>query len=319
MPRGLWPVGPAIKDANVAPELHAAQQEFEGVVVETSEETHRQAWLQVADEFRFRKPLGQSLRRIKGVRDEVVVSRIFGWTHNPSVARQVAQRKAELYETLMGGRQLAAMLETRPFLETLKRYSIPVALATPLSESKVKDGLQRHNLAQYFDAVVTAEDSGSAEVEFYYAYAASKIQRPPIRCVVVGESNTSVEAAHELGMKCVVVTGASSPSESTAGLGWGFRACGVRTLVLDHVLHYALTFAFNLAAPQRVTRCTWSLALLPQHRHEPRVRLHGCRPGGAQPVATVIHEHEAPVCGGEPCGVQAEPAGGARAQPGGRH
>ncbi|PNW85576.1 hypothetical protein CHLRE_03g193300v5 [Chlamydomonas reinhardtii] len=181
--------------------------EFEGVVVETSEETHRQAWLQVADEFRFRKPLGQSLRRIKGVRDEVVVSRIFGWTHNPSVARQVAQRKAELYETLMGGRQLAAMLETRPFLETLKRYSIPVALATPLSESKVKDGLQRHNLAQYFDAVVTAEDSGSAEVEFYYAYAASKIQRPPIRCVVVGESNTSVEAAHELGMKCVVVTG----------------------------------------------------------------------------------------------------------------
>ncbi|EFJ41744.1 hypothetical protein VOLCADRAFT_84030 [Volvox carteri f. nagariensis] len=181
--------------------------EFEGVVVEASDETHRQAWLQVADEFKYKRPLGQLLRRIKGVRDEVVVSRVFGWTHNPSVARQVAQRKGEIYEQLMGGRQPAAMLEARPFLETLKRYSVPVALATPLHEAKVHEALQRHNLQGYFDATVTAEDSGSAEVEFYYAYAASKIQRPPIRCVVVGESNTSVEAAHELGMKCVVVTG----------------------------------------------------------------------------------------------------------------
>ncbi|GLI69210.1 hypothetical protein VaNZ11_013783, partial [Volvox africanus] len=181
--------------------------EFEGVVVEASDDTHRQAWLQVADEFNYKRPLGQLLRRIKGVRDEVVVSRVFGWTHNPSVARQVAQRKGEVYEQLMGGRQPAAMLEARPFLETLKRYSVPVALATPLHEAKVHEALQRHNLQGYFDATVTAEDSGSAEVEYYYAYAASKIQRPPIRCVVVGESNTSVEAAHELGMKCVVVTG----------------------------------------------------------------------------------------------------------------
>jgi hypothetical protein len=28
-----------------------------------------------------------------------------------------------------------------------------------------------------------------------------------MRCIVIGESNTSVEAAHELGMKCVVLSG----------------------------------------------------------------------------------------------------------------
>lgn len=181
--------------------------EMEGVVTESSQETHQQAWLAVADEFGYKRPLGQTLRRIKGVKDEAVVTRIFGWTHNPAVARQVAQRKAELYAQLLGGRQPAAMLEARPFLETLKRYSIPVALATPLKEAKVQEGLKRHSLTPLFDTVVTAEDSGSAEVEFYYAYAAQRIQRPPIRCVVVGDSNSSVEAAHELGMKCVVVTG----------------------------------------------------------------------------------------------------------------
>ena len=181
--------------------------EMEGVVTESSYATHQQAWLQVADEFDFKRPLGQLMRRIKGVKDEAIVSRVFGWTHNVTLARQVAQRKHELYETILGGRQPATMLEARPFLDTLKRYSIPVALVTPQNETKVHESLKRHSLAGYFDALVTAEDSGSAEVEFYYAYAAQRIQRPPIRCVVVGESNTTVEAAHELGMKCVVVTG----------------------------------------------------------------------------------------------------------------
>ncbi len=177
------------------------------MVVESSDEAHRQAWTQVADEFSYRRPLGQLLRRIKGVRDEVVVSRVFGWTHNPTIARQVARRKQELYDTILSGRQPAAMLEARPFLDTVKRYNIPVALVTPLPEARVLEALQRHNLQQYFDAVVTAEDGGSSELEYYYAYAASKLQRPPLRCAVIGDSNSAVEAARDLGMKCIVVTG----------------------------------------------------------------------------------------------------------------
>lgn len=71
----------------------------------------------------------------------------------------------------------------------------------------MRDVLKRINMAHFFDAVITAEDSGAPEVEFYYSYASQALQRPPIRCVVLGSSNTSVEGAHELGMKCVVVTG----------------------------------------------------------------------------------------------------------------
>lgn len=44
-------------------------------------------------------------------------------------------------------------------------------------------------------------------MEYYYSFASQRISRPPIRCVVIGESNSTVEAAHELGMKAVVVTG----------------------------------------------------------------------------------------------------------------
>lgn len=99
------------------------------------------------------------------------------------------------------------MLEARPLLEMLRRYDIPVALACALPEARVRDSLQRNNLTEFFDAIVTAEDSGAPEVEYYFSYAAQCIQRPSMRCVVFGQSNTSVEASHELGMKCVVITG----------------------------------------------------------------------------------------------------------------
>lgn len=181
--------------------------ELEGVIVESTQEAHEQAWLRTAQEFGYPRPLGQLLRRIKNAPDEVVVSRVFNWTRNPKQAKAVAARKAELYEQALGGRLPAGMLEAAPFLATLKRYNVPVALSAPLSEAKVEEALARTSLRPYFDTLVTADDSGSAEAEFYLAYAAQRIQRPPARCVVVGESNSSVEAAHELGMKCIVVTG----------------------------------------------------------------------------------------------------------------
>jgi beta-phosphoglucomutase-like phosphatase (HAD superfamily) len=63
-------------------------------------------------------------------------------------------------------------------------------------------------LESMFEVVVSAEDvyRGRPDPEGYL-YAAQRLDRPPFRCVVVGNSNASVEAAHEVGMKCVVVAG----------------------------------------------------------------------------------------------------------------
>lgn len=139
---------------------------------------------------------------------------------------------------------------------------VPVALATAQPERRVKPAVEKLNMSNYFDAIVTAEDNGAPEVsqhttwlgasdssciltvvfvvrlavvvqqptlcdrtltdhasaatadvavclqvEFSYIAAANQLQRPFVRCIVVGDSNRSVEAAHELGMKSVIVTG----------------------------------------------------------------------------------------------------------------
>jgi hypothetical protein len=41
---------------------------------------------------------------------------------------------------------------------------VPVALATSQPERRVKPAIERLNMTNYFDAVVTAEDNGSPEV-----------------------------------------------------------------------------------------------------------------------------------------------------------
>ncbi|GAX75419.1 hypothetical protein CEUSTIGMA_g2863.t1 [Chlamydomonas eustigma] len=162
--------------------------EYEGVLVESHWEGHMQAWLRVASELGYPRPLGQSFRRVRGLRDDVVVSRVFNWTQNPMMAKKIAERKSEVYEEMCGGRQPAEMLEAKPFLDMLRRYKIPVATSCALPEKSVLGGLQRHGLSPYFNTVVTAADGGATEVEWYFMYAAQQIQRPPMRCIVIGNN-----------------------------------------------------------------------------------------------------------------------------------
>lgn len=51
---------------------------FDGVLVEDTQHAHARAWLQVAEEMNLPRPLGQTLNRIKGARDEVVSVSVSG-------------------------------------------------------------------------------------------------------------------------------------------------------------------------------------------------------------------------------------------------
>ena len=89
------------------------------------------------------------------------------------------------------------------FVETLKQHSIPIALCST-ERHLIYDCVQSLGLYPYVDAVVSADDvSRCAPDPEAYAYAAQKLNRPPFRCVVIGASNHSCEAAHDCGMKCV--------------------------------------------------------------------------------------------------------------------
>jgi len=101
---------------------------------------------------------------------------------------------------------LLSLCPSAPHLTDPPTFQIPVAVATSEPEARVLDSLARAGLGGAFHSVVTGDDvaRGRPDPE-PYLHAAWALGRPPLRCVVFGNSNYSIEAAHECGMQCVSV------------------------------------------------------------------------------------------------------------------
>ncbi|KAK9819089.1 hypothetical protein WJX81_002466 [Elliptochloris bilobata] len=182
--------------------------EYEGVVLADTSDLHSKAWLQLAAEEGKARPLQWALQRAQGMKDEQVVQEVFCWSRNPAEVRHLAARKEELYRALLGEHSPPVAPGVKLLLETLTKHQVPAALATSAPEARVRAALHGGGLDDLFMAVVTSEDvsRGRPDPE-PYLLAAQQIGRPPVRCVIIGNSNQSVEAAREGGMAAVVVAG----------------------------------------------------------------------------------------------------------------
>ena len=146
-----------------------------------------------------------------------IIQEVFCWTRNPTEVRRLTTRKEEILATLLGDRRPMIATGVPALLDTLCRTGAPTALVSSAPETRVESILKTSGLAPRFEVVVTGDDvyRGKPDPEGYL-YAAQRMGRPPVRCVVVGSSNLSVEAAHEVGMKCVAVAGRHPVYELTA-------------------------------------------------------------------------------------------------------
>mmetsp|Transcript_43742 Transcript_43742/g.109746 ORF Transcript_43742/g.109746 Transcript_43742/m.109746 type:complete len:380 (+) Transcript_43742:451-1590(+) len=192
--------------------------EFEGIVLQSTWEAHLEAWLTVAEEEGKSPPLQWEVKRAEGMKNEQVVSEVFHWTRNPSEIRRISERKEEVYRDLTADIKPTLMPGVKQLLDILNKNDVPVALASSDPERRVMHGLEAVGVLDAFSAVVTAGDCQYSRPDPEpYLYAAQLLQRPPVRCVVIGASNASIEGAHEAGMQCVVAAGRSPIYELTSG------------------------------------------------------------------------------------------------------
>lgn len=179
--------------------------EWEGVIVEDDPELEKQAWLILAQEEGKSPPPAFVLRRTEGMKSEQAISEVLCWSRDPTQLRRLASRKEEIHRNLHGG-----FHQTRPgsreFVSTLTGHGIPVAVASTRPRRVVEESAAAIGLRSSFVAVVAAEDThrGKPDPEMF-AYAARVLDFTPERCIVVGNSNSSVEAAHDARMKCIAV------------------------------------------------------------------------------------------------------------------
>ncbi|KAE9597755.1 hypothetical protein Lal_00041435 [Lupinus albus] len=179
--------------------------EWEGVLIEDNPDLEKQSWLALSQEEGKSSPPAFLLKRIEGMKNEQAISEVLCWSRDPAQLRRLANRKEEIYQAFQGG-----IYSLRPgskeFVSVLMHYKIPMALVSTRPREALESAIGEIGIGENFSVIVAAEDvhRGKPDPEMF-VYAAQLLNFIPERCIVFGNSNQTVEAAHDARMKCVAV------------------------------------------------------------------------------------------------------------------
>lgn len=179
--------------------------EWEGVLIEDNPNIENEAWLTLSEELGKSPPLGFILSRIQGMKNEHAISEVLCWSRDPTQVRRMASRKERIYQTLRGKKDIFRF-GSEEFVRFLMSYKIPMALVSTHPRKTLVKAIRAMGMEGVFSIIVAAEDvhRGKPDPEMF-VYAGQLLDFIPERCIVFGNSNLTVEAAHDARMKCVAV------------------------------------------------------------------------------------------------------------------
>lgn len=183
--------------------------EMDGVLFQDSSEVQIEAWIRVAHKLNYPRPLYHILKRIRGIRDDIIISSIFHWTNDLDTIKRIINVKNEIIFPLMNKYKFDEIdTSVLSFIKILVKNNIPIGIACGnLSRMTIHDRLKNAGIYHLIKTMVTSDDVGVPELDWYIAQAALQIERPPTRCILVGNSNSSIDIARSLGMKCIILSG----------------------------------------------------------------------------------------------------------------
>jgi beta-phosphoglucomutase-like phosphatase (HAD superfamily) len=184
--------------------------DWDGVVIDSSRH-HEESWNRLAREAGLSLPEGHFLKGF-GMKNEVIIPGILGWTKDEGEIRRLSLRKEELYREIIREWGIEPLPGARPFLESLAAAGIPRVIGSSTHRQNIAASLELLGMAGYFtrkepcDLIVSAEDvkRGKPDPEVFLL-AARRIGVRPERCVVFEDAPMGIEAALAGGMKAVGV------------------------------------------------------------------------------------------------------------------
>ena len=189
--------------------------DWDGVVIDSSSH-HEASWERLALEVGRVLPPDHFVKGF-GRKNEFIIPKLLGWTHDPAEIRRLSLRKEALYCEVVAERGLAALPGVRTWLERLRDFGVPCAIGSSTHRANIDLSLGLIGLAEFFTAIVTAEDvsTGKPDPEVFLT-AAARIARPPVRCVVFEDAHVGIAAARAGGMRVVAVATTHPTHELTA-------------------------------------------------------------------------------------------------------
>jgi beta-phosphoglucomutase family hydrolase len=177
--------------------------DWDGVVIDSSSQ-HERSWELLAAERGLFLPEGH-FKAGFGKKNEIIIPAL-GWSHDPLVIRELADRKEELYRELVVAEGVTILPGARELLQSLKNENIPRALGSSTPRENLDALFAVTGFDSFFDAVVCGSDvsRGKPDPEVFLT-GAQKLGLPPERCIVIEDAFAGIEAARRAGMKVVGV------------------------------------------------------------------------------------------------------------------
>jgi beta-phosphoglucomutase-like phosphatase (HAD superfamily) len=199
--------------------------DLDSLLVEGSNIDSQDAWMKLAQKKKLRYPSKYDLKVAERSSPTQFITQIMLWGTDRYFVRDLIKEYRRL---LQKNSTPKSCIDLKPgvhnFLRMMTSQDIPCIITSSESRQDLRATLISLGIHTYFDVededklpnshnkivekIAGCDDTanGLPDPELY-AYAANLIQRACDRCVVLGASISCCEAAHSLGMKCVLIQG----------------------------------------------------------------------------------------------------------------
>lgn len=178
--------------------------DWDGVIIDSSAQ-HEESWEMLAGELGKPLPADHFVRGF-GMKNQVIIPRILGWTRDPDEIHAYSLRKEFLYREIVKQRGIKPLLGVTELLQLLRDHEVPCSVASSTHRENIETIFDAIGLREYFSAVVTAEDvsHGKPDPEVFLK-GAEKIGCRPEHCVVFEDAHVGIEAGLAAGAKVIAV------------------------------------------------------------------------------------------------------------------
>jgi beta-phosphoglucomutase family hydrolase len=179
--------------------------DWDGVIVNSAAH-HETSWERLAKELGRVLPVDHFIKGF-GMKNEVIIPELLGWTSDRAEIATLSLRKEALYREVVRERGIKALPGVEPWLKTLHEASIPCVIASSTHRENITVTLDVLGLGKFFSAMVTSEDvrRGKPDPEVFLT-AANRIGVFPSCAVVFEDALVGIAAAKAAKMRVVAVT-----------------------------------------------------------------------------------------------------------------
>jgi HAD superfamily hydrolase (TIGR01509 family) len=192
--------------------------DWDGVIINSAAH-HETSWERLAKECGKALPANH-FKRGFGMKNEVIIPELLGWTTLPTEVRILSLRKEAIYRQVVREMGIAPLPGVREWLQSLKAAAIPCVIASSTHRENITTTLDVIGLGDFFTAMITSEDvtRGKPDPEVFLT-AAKRIEVEPANAVVFEDALVGIAAAKAAGMRVVAVA-TTEPKDKLAHADW---------------------------------------------------------------------------------------------------